>query len=146
MRVARAALWWLISLAVFYALTEDQPYLQENIAAGALAVCGTAVVMVAAANWGGGVRIPFAALRPLYRLFRRIPVGVVTVSSAILRAVLSGSRLGGRIRHVPFGFGEQDDPEAIGRRAVAAFASSIAPNTILVDFAPDDDEVLVHRL
>jgi len=142
----RTAIAWLISLAVFYALTEDQPYLQENIAAVVLAALGTIVVMVAAANWGSGVRLPAKPLAAALRSFAQIPRGVAIVSARILRALFTGGILRGRTAREPFRYGKSHDAGDVGRRALTTYGTCLAPDTILVAFVAEDDEVLIHRV
>ena len=141
------ALVWLVALFLFYALTEDQPYLEENVAAGVLAVLGTILVMIAARNWGTrGACIPPSALPRLRTIPGDILKAVPLVSAAIIGAAIRGRILHGRIETQPFTFGELHDPADVGRRAIESYAVCIAPNTILVEFEPDSNQILIHPL
>lgn len=138
---------WLVALAAFYALTEDQPYLQENIAAGGTAILGALVVMVAAANWEtDGVRLPLRKLLDLYQVPGKILTGVAVVTARIVVAAVRGKILRGRKVHLPFRYGSQHGAGDIGRRALETYVQCIGPNTMLVTFEKEDDEIVIHRL
>lgn len=142
-----SAFFWLIVLAAFYALTEDQPYLQENIAAAGAAILGTIVVMTAAANWEtDGVRLPLQKLVELYQVPGKIVSGVLAVTVRILTAAIRGSRLRGRKVRVPFRYGKAHGGADIGRRALETYLECVGPNTMLVAFEKEDDEILIHRI
>ena len=140
------ALAWLAVLALFYALTEDQPYLQENIAAGVFAICGAAVVMAAATKWGGGVRLPPHYLVRLLPILPRIAIDSVRVSVAILGAAVRGRPLRGRTFTVPFEYGNPDDPVETGRRSLVTYGICVTPNTVLLKMDRDTGTAVMHEL
>jgi hypothetical protein len=140
------ALVWLAVLALFYALTEDQPYLQENVAAGAFAICGTAVVLAAATKWGGGVRLPPRYLVRLVPVLPRIAIDTVRVSAAILASAVRGRPLRGRTFTVPFEYGDPDDPIETGRRSLVTYGICVTPNTVLLKMDRDAGTAIMHEL
>jgi hypothetical protein len=64
---------------------------------------------------------------------------------ALARTVVSGKAPAGAYEAVPFLAGG-DDPESAGRRAFAASAGSLAPNSVVVDIDPERKLMLVHKL
>jgi hypothetical protein len=52
----------------------------------------------------------------------------------------------GRFLVLPFAGARGRSPEAAGRRATAKLVGSVAPNTLVVEFAEDKDLVLLHQL
>jgi len=146
LRSARTALFWLIALTVFYALTADQPYLQENVAAVVLAAFATILVMVAAANWGSGVFLPWREVAELHRPIAHLPRAVAIVSARVVRAVFTGRILRGRKSRSPYRYGRDKSARDVGRRAVTSYNLNLAPDSMLVAFVPEDDEIVVHRI
>ena len=141
-----AAFLWLVALAAFYALTEDQPYIQEWIATGGVAILGTAVVIVAAKNWQiDGSRIPARKLLRLWNVPWKIAAGATIVTFEILRALWRGT-LRGSWETPPFRYGEVENPVDVGRRAFESYLQCVAPNTMLVTFKKGSDELLIHRV
>jgi membrane protease YdiL (CAAX protease family) len=141
-----AAFFWLVALAAFYALTEDQPYIQEWIATGGVAILGTLVVVVAAANWEiEGSRIPARKLLRLWKVPWKVPAGAALVTFEILRAVFRGT-ISGSWQAPPFRYGELKNPVDVGRRAFESYFQCLAPNSMLVDFKKESDEMLIHRV
>jgi hypothetical protein len=142
-----AAFIWLITLAAFYALTQDQPYLEENVAAGGVAILGAVVVMVAGSKWEtDGIRLPAKKLAELYKVPVLIAHGVSIVTIAILRAIATRTTLRGRMHEEPFPFGDQNNGNDIGRRALESYLRGVGPNSMLVRFEKEKDEVLIHVL
>ena len=142
-----AAFIWLIALAAFYALTQDQPYIEENIATGGTAILGTLAVMVAAFHWEtNGVRLPLKKLAELYKVPALIVTGVSVVTAAIVRAVFTRTVLRGEMYDEPFRYGSQHAGNDIGRRALESYLRCIGPNTMLVEFEKDEDRILIHEL
>jgi hypothetical protein len=142
-----AAFLWLVALAAFYALTEDQPYIQEWIVTGGVAILGAAVLMTAAGSWKTkGLRLPSHKLLELYKTPAKIFEGLTVTTAAIFIAIFRRSILRGRMHHQPFRYGETDDGDDIGRRAIESYLVCVGPNTMLVAFEPDKDQILVHKV
>ena len=141
-----AAFLWLVALAAFYALTQDQPYREEWIATGGVAILGTVVLVVAAANWQiDGSRVPASKLNRLLNVPWKIPVGAAIVTFEILKAVFRGA-MSGSWETPPFHYGESKDPVDVGRRALESYLQCVAPNTMLVNFKKETDEMVIHRV
>jgi multisubunit Na+/H+ antiporter MnhE subunit len=80
----------------------------------------------------------------------RVPGEVLTDTSLLIRVLwrvlVRREVVRGQYRVVPFKGARGNSPEAAGRRAIAKWVGSIAPNTLVVGFDDHRDRVLVHQL
>lgn len=138
MSVRRAASWcaavvvWLV-LAATYSIGE----------AVAAAIAATVVVALAVRvadrdRLGARTRLRW------YLQGVKLPHQVV-LDLGILVHRLAHPEEGGAFRRLPFDV-RGDDPYAVGRRILLTAAASLGPNTYIIDWDVERQEVLVHQL
>jgi hypothetical protein len=74
-----------------------------------------------------------------------VPSDVAVVSAAAVRQLFSPKKTNGVFRAVPFRCGEDEALET-GRRALAEWFGSFAPNTIIIGVDPERELILGHQL
>ncbi len=77
-------------------------------------------------------------------LLRRLPGKVLGDTARVGGALLSGRRLDGVLRWVPFDAGG-DDPISGSRRALVKAGASLAPNSYVVIIDPENRRMLTHQ-
>jgi hypothetical protein len=136
---------WALLSALYVVLVFKTEF--EEYVAGV--ICGlVSAVGVDLVRTHGSVRI--APGLGWVRGAARVP-GEVLVDTALLvrvlwRVVVRREVVRGQYRVVPFAGARGSSPEAAGRRAVAKWIGSVAPNTLIVGFDEHHDRVLVHQL
>ncbi len=81
-----------------------------------------------------------------WRGLARVPPDVARVSLTIFQQLLRPRAQRGRLRAVPFDFGDPDSPRDAGRRALAEALGSLAPNTVVIGVDSEHDLILAHQL
>ena len=137
-------LWWAALFGWWVVLTGTNAGLEEIAAAAAALLCA---LLALALRRLGLLRYRFEArwlvktLKVPFKIVREI--GVVFWALALHMA--GQRRLSGRYRAFEFPAGG-DDPTSAGRRAVAAEADALSPNTFPVDIDRERQVVLRHEL
>jgi multisubunit Na+/H+ antiporter MnhE subunit len=76
----------------------------------------------------------------------RIVGDTVRLTAVLIRHVTGRKRVRGALIAVPFDHGDEDDPEAAARRALATVGISVTPNTYVIGIDKRRDELLGHQL
>lgn len=131
--VALTVLWWLL---VFKTETAE---LVAGVIAGAVSAFALELVRVR-----GSTRFAF---RPAWICcLAGVPREVLVETWWLVRVLARGEPIEGSIRCVPYAGARDRSPEGAGRRALAKWRGSVAPNTLVIGFAEQADVALVHQL
>ncbi len=137
-------LWWAALFGWWVVLTGTNAGLEEIAAAAAALLCA---LLALALRRLGLLRYRFEA-RWLVKTLK-VPLKIVREIGVVFWALalhMAGQRrLSGRYRAFEFPAGG-DDPTSAGRRAVAAEADALSPNTFPVDIDRERQVVLRHEL
>ena len=149
MRAVRRAGFWLVAAGFSYAVWlvhDDSAKLSELLAGlvvAAIAATGTELVR--------GQRVARMAFRP--RFVRRTPLlllssvrDCVTLTFAAFAQLLDRRDARGITVEIPFRHGEDEDPYATGRRALAMGLGSFAPGTVVIGIDPERAVLVAHQL
>jgi multisubunit Na+/H+ antiporter MnhE subunit len=136
---------WILLSALYVVLVFKTEF--EEYVAGV--ICGlVSAVGVDLVRTHGSVRfapglgwVPGAA-----RLPREVLVDTGLLMRVLWRVLVRREDVRGQFIVVPFAGARGDSPEAAGRRAIAKWIGSIAPNTLVVGFDEHRDRILLHQL
>ena len=81
----------------------------------------------------------------IHRALLNVPSDVAVVCALAIRQLVAPRAVNGRFRAVPFRCSEEEAVET-GRKALAEWFGSFAPNTIIVGVDPDREVILGHQL
>jgi multisubunit Na+/H+ antiporter MnhE subunit len=143
-RVAAWSAGWVFAAAL-YLLLIDSTDLPELIVGAGISVIAATGFELAREQYIAGETLRLRWLGRLHRPLIKVPSDVAIVSVVALRQLIRRSAVRGQFRAVPFGWAD-DDPYAIGRRALAEAMGSFAPNTIVVGVDDDRELILAHQL
>jgi hypothetical protein len=137
----RVASWlaWCGGLFVLYLALVGSVQELELVAGFAAAAIGATATEVVRSQGLLRFRVEWKWIRLGARQLLRVAPDFFRVLAALPR------RPRGAFRTVPFPAGGEREVDR-GRRAFAAFAASIAPNRVVVDFDAERGEALVHDL
>jgi hypothetical protein len=144
----RAAAWSAAAVCAgaLYLLLIDTTSLPELIVlAGAAAISATGFELAREQQTAGGLSARLRWFISLYRPLVKAPSDVVVVSGLALRQLVKPRQVNGTFRAVPFKCGPEHDIE-IGRRALAEWFGSFAPNTIIVGVDVERELILGRQL
>lgn len=130
----------------FYLLLIDTTSSPELYAGAAATLLAALVGTIASRN---GLRAAGARPGWLVRSWRAtaaIPADIFWVSAAAVQQLVAPRQIRGRVRAVPFRYGDPENGEDMGRRALAEAAGSLAPNTIVIGIDEEHDVILAHEL
>jgi multisubunit Na+/H+ antiporter MnhE subunit len=135
---------WVASAALWLVLTDSLRVAELLAGAAVAALAATGVERVRRE------RVAAQRLRPRlfaggWRVFVRIVPDVWRLTRAAFLQVAERRPVRGVVVAIPFR-GERDDPDARGRRSVAAGLGSVSPNSIVVGADPESRTLLVHQL
>jgi hypothetical protein len=139
-------LWWAVLTVLYWLLVfkTEPAELAAGVICGAISATGAELVRT-----HGSVRIALPGwgfLRAVAALPRHTLRDTAMLAGVIWRVVVRGEEVRGRFLLRPFAGARGRTPEAAGKRAAAKLVGSVAPNTLVVGFAPDKDLVLLHQL
>jgi len=130
----------------FYLLlidTTSSPELYAGAGATLLAALGATAARRAGV---GGASAPTRSILRVGRALAQVPGDVLTLSAAAVVQLVSPRPVLGTLRAIPFRFGEAEDGQDIGRRALAEGLGSLSPNTIVIGVDLERDLLLAHQL
>ncbi len=136
-------LWWVLGMALWL-LLEDLATPAEDVDGAVAAALGASAAVLALAR----AHPRPSAFRGWSRMWR--PLGSLAgdlpkLVAVLWRALRYGERDPGRVRAV--GFSCEADPERRAAQiALASFAGSVAPSTVVIAVRPADDTLLFHEL
>lgn len=148
-KVARSGAKLLTTTAVFYAiyLLYASTLAPTELVAG----IGAAVVSAIAASVFGAMGI--VQFRPRFRDLVecwRIPwyavEGTVELFRALARQLFTSKGADSLVRAVPFAVGEDDDPKAMARRALAVAYTTMTPNFVVFGITHNQALLLYHQV
>ncbi len=143
-RVVAWSLGWLFA-AAFYLLLIDITDLPELIVGAGAAVLAASGLELAREQGVIGESIRLGWLLRVRRALVKVPIDIVVVSMAALRAIVDRGGVRGGFRSVPFACGQEQELET-GRRALAEAIGSLAPNTFVVGIDTERELILAHQL
>ena len=85
-------------------------------------------------------------IRVWSRAFRSVPPGTARTGIALAASLLRLHNVSGRADTQPFGPGRTDAPADRARRATAVLATSLAPNTFVLNIPLQRHEALLHGI
>jgi hypothetical protein len=138
--------WWVLLTVLYWLLvfkTEPAELIAGAIC-GAISAAGAELVRT-----HGSVHIvlpDWRFLPAVAALPRQTIRDTALLTGVVWRVVVRGEEVRGRFLSQPFAGARGKSPEAAGKRAAAKLVGSVAPNTLVVGFAPDKDLVLLHQL
>ncbi len=135
---------WLVSAAL-YLLLIDITDLPELIVGAGAAILAATGLELAREQGLVGESIRSEWLLRARHAFAKVPLDILLVSLAAIRALLRPGRSQGRFRAVSFRTREAQRRE-VGKRALSESLGSFAPNTIVVGVDPERELILVHQL
>lgn len=144
----RAAAWTAAAVCAgaLYLLLIDTTSLAELIVlAGAAAIAATGFELAREQQTVGGLSVRLRWFTSLYRPLIKAPSDIVVVSGLALRQLFKPRQVNGTFRAVRFRCGPDHDIE-IGRRALAEWFGSFAPNTIIVGVDVERELILGRQL
>jgi multisubunit Na+/H+ antiporter MnhE subunit len=135
---------WVLSMLLWLWLTATTNVSEAIVGAGAAAIAATAFEVVRERE--------APKFRPRLRWFRRAPLipllvvrDTAVVFHELARQLAGGRRRPGRLHALPMP-ALHDEAEASAFHLVATVGISLTPNTYVVGFDHDRDELLVHQL
>jgi multisubunit Na+/H+ antiporter MnhE subunit len=143
MLVRAWVVWWVVGMALWL-LLEDLATIAEDVDGAVAAALGASAAVLAlsrARPRPGRYRGWSGLWRPLVLLMSDLPQLVAVLGRAILR----GERDPGRVRTVSFSC-ETDPERRAAQIALASFAGSVAPSTVVIAVRPAEDTLLFHEL
>jgi hypothetical protein len=144
----RAAAWsaaWLAAGALYLLLIDTTDLPELLVAAAAAALAATAFELARKEQTVGGLRARLAWLARGYRPVRSVPGDVMALTGLAFRQLVRPQPQNGVFRAVPFRCAEDQELET-GRCAVAEWAGSFSPNTIVAGVDAERDLILAHQL
>jgi hypothetical protein len=150
-RLGRGVLPWsaaLVFAGAFYELLIDTRSVPELVVLGVVAVLAATGAELAREQSILGEEVRRGWLLRLPLALRAVPGDVVRVSAAALRQLVAPRARVGRFLALPFTCppGAERDPRQRGRRALAEFAGSVGPNTVIVGVDFERGLLLAHQL
>jgi multisubunit Na+/H+ antiporter MnhE subunit len=139
--MTRVAAWlaWFAGLLLFWLALVGTVEDLELVAGLCAAALGATAVEVVRSQGLLRLRVEWRWLRQLWKPLLRVLPDFFVVLAALARPPR------GRMRTVDFPTGGQRDVD-VGRRAFVALASSLAPNSLVVDLDEESGAALVHEL
>lgn len=139
-------MWWVLLTALYVLLVfkTEPAELVAGAICGAISATGAELVRTY-----GSVRFQppgWRWLRAVAALPRLTIVDAGRLGIVLWRVVVRREDVRGRFVSLPFAGAHESSPEAAGRRAIAKWFGSVAPNTLVVGFAERHDRVLLHQL
>lgn len=144
-RLARWGYLW-VSLAVLWLWLDDTVATPEIVTGAVCAALAATVAefVLAKAAPPFGFRIGW--LRHVWRLPLSVAIDLGRLLRVLVRTLLGRRTPGGRFRAYRFDAGSANNPDDVGRRALAKLAGSFSPNTVVVGIDAERDLILVHQL
>ena len=143
----RAFAWtvgWLFAAALYLLLIDITDLPELIVGAGAAVIAATGMEL-AREHGLVGESIRARWLVRAHRPLLKVPLDIVLVSGAALRALVRREPHQGTFRAVRFSCGD-DQPHVSGRCALAEAFGSFAPNTFIVGVDEERELILAHQL
>lgn len=144
----RAAAWsvaWLAAAALYLLLIDTTDLPELLVAAGAAALAATAFELAREQQTVGGLRARLVWLAHAHRAVRTVPGDITTLTVLAFRQLVRPRAVNGAFRTVRFQCGEDQELET-GRCAMAEWAGSFAPNTIVIGVDVERELIIGHQL
>jgi hypothetical protein len=144
----RALAWsvgWTFAAALYLLLIDITSLPELIVGAGAAVLAATGFELAREQQTAGGLGARLRWLGTLHKPLLKVPSDVAVVCAVAIRQLVAPRAANGRFRAVPF---RCDDDESLetGRRALAEWFGSFAPNTIIVGVDADRELILGHQL
>ena len=145
MRILAWSVGWALSAALYLLLIDITSLPGVIVGAGAAVLAATGFELARERQTAGGLAARLRWLGTLHRPLLKVPSDVAVVCALAIRQLVAPRQVNGEFRVVPFRCG---DGEALdtGRRALAEWFGSFAPNTIVVGVDADRELILAHQL
>ena len=144
----RALAWsvaWTFSAGLYLLLIDITSLPELIVGAGAAVLAATGFELAREQQAAGGLSARLRWLGTLHRALLNVPSDVAVVCALAIRQLVAPRAVNGRFRAVPFRCSEEEAVET-GRKALAEWFGSFAPNTIIVGVDPDRELILGHQL
>jgi hypothetical protein len=136
---------WVLLSALYVVLVFKTQF--EEYVAGI--ICGlVSAVGVDMVRTHGSVRFApgLGWLPGAVRLPREVLADTVLLIRVLWRVIVRREDVRGRFIVLPFPGARGNTPQAAGRRGIAKWIGSVAPNTLVVGFDEHQDRILLHQL
>jgi hypothetical protein len=144
-RVLAWSIGWLFAAALYVLLIDITSLPELYVGAGAAALAATAFELARERDTTGGLTARLRWLGRLHKPLLRVPSDVAIVCALALRQLVAPRKVNGVFRAVPFRCDEDPEHET-GRRALAEWLGSFAPNTIIIGVDAERELILGHQL
>jgi multisubunit Na+/H+ antiporter MnhE subunit len=135
-----------VSLAAIWLWLDDTVATPELVTGAVSAALAATVAEFVLAKAAPAVRFRIRWLRQVWRLPLAAVADLGRLTHVLVLSLLGRRAPGGRFRAYRFSAGSADNPEDVGRRALAKLAGSFGPNTVVVGIDAERDLILVHQL
>jgi multisubunit Na+/H+ antiporter MnhE subunit len=144
-RLARWGYLW-VSLAALWLWLDDTVATPELVTGAVCAALAATVADFVLAKAAPSVRFRLRWLRLVWRLPLSVVVDLGRLLRVLVLTLLGRRKPGGRFHAYRFDAGSANNPDDVGRRALAKLAGSFSPNTVVVGIDAKRDLILVHQL
>jgi hypothetical protein len=144
-RVLAWSVGWTFAAGLYLLLIDITSLPELIVGAGAAVLAATGFELAREEGTAGGLTARLRWLATLHRALLKVPADVAVVSAMAVRQLFSPRKVNGVFRAVPFRCGEDEALET-GRRALAEWFGSFAPNTIIIGVDPERELILGHQL
>ena len=144
-RIIAWSVGWLFAAALYLLLIDITSLPELYVGAGVAALAASAFELARERQTVGGLSARLRWLGRLHRPLLKVPSDVAVVCALALRQLVAPRQANGAFRVVPFRRGEDDERET-GRRAIAEWFGSFAPNTIIIGVDAERELILGHQL
>jgi multisubunit Na+/H+ antiporter MnhE subunit len=135
---------WVACFGLWLLLTATVDHTELLTGAGAAAIAATAFEVIRE-HGAPRARPRWSWLKPVPRIPLLVVRDTVTVFSELARQLRGGRRRPGRLAAVPIP-DVGDEAERNARHLFVTIGVSLSPNTYVIGFEPDRNEMLVHQL
>jgi hypothetical protein len=144
-RVAAWSAGWMFAGALYLLLIDITSLPEVIVGCGAAAIAATGFELAREQQTAGGLTGRVRWLARLYKPLVKAPSDIAIVSLLAFRQLVKPRPVNGTFRAVHFRCGPEHDVET-GRRALAEWFGSFAPNTMIVGVDVEEDLILGHQL
>ena len=144
-RVLAWSVGWTLAAGLYLLLIDITSLPELIVGAGAAVLAATGFELAREKGTAGGLTGRLRWLATLHRPLLKVPSDVAVVSAVAVRQLFAPRKANGVFRAIPFRCGEDEALET-GRRALAEWFGSFAPNTIIIGVDPERELILGHQL
>lgn len=144
----RVSAWWVgwaLSGALYLLLIDITSLPELIVGAGAALLAATGFELARERETVGGLTTRLRWVGTLHRPLLKVPKDVAVVCALAFRQLVAPRPSNGLFRVVAFRC-RDDEPVETGRRALAEWFGSFAPNTIIVGVDAERELILGHQL